>query len=82
MDKRGKGRPRVKKGRRGVFAENLRAARKALGLSQVTAAEALRVSLPTIARWEAGYMRPRGPALAFVEAWIAESLGKDGDHGR
>jgi transcriptional regulator with XRE-family HTH domain len=70
----------VKKGRRGAFAERLRAARRALGLTQEQAAEVLSSSRPSVARWECGVGEPQGPARAFVEAWIAEALGKGGDH--
>lgn len=71
----------MKKGRRGAFAERLRAARLALGLSQEEAATALHSSRPSVARWECGYAEPRGPARAFVEAWIAEALRKGDRHG-
>ena len=28
-------------------------------------------------RWETGSARPRGPALRFVQLWIAEMLGEE-----
>jgi len=68
-----RGRPRVKKGRRGAFAARFRAARIRRGLTQQQTADALGVHIVSVARYETGVMVPRGPGLRFVEAWIAEA---------
>ena len=67
-------RPRSRPGPRGSFANQLRAARDALGLTQEAAADALSIARTTIARWETGSMTPRGLARRFVDAWIARAL--------
>jgi DNA-binding transcriptional regulator YiaG len=76
MTKRGRGRPRTKSGARKGFALRFHRARKARGLSQVQAAEALGVALSTVARWEVGFTEPEGLARRYVEGWI-----KGGSHG-
>jgi len=73
-------RPRSRPGPRGKFADRLRLARERLGLTQEVAAERLSVSRVTLARWETGEMKPEGPALKYVEAWIARALGEK-SHG-
>jgi transcriptional regulator with XRE-family HTH domain len=60
-----------------VLAERLRQARGALRLSQEKAASAIGVSRVTLARWETGSHRPRGPAVRFVELWISRALGEE-----
>jgi DNA-binding transcriptional regulator YiaG len=60
-----------------VLAERLRQAREALRLSQEKAASAIGVSRVTLARWETGSHRPRGPAVRFVELWISRALGEE-----
>ena len=71
------GRPRSRSGRRGLLAERLRRARGALQLSQETAAATIGMSQVTLARWETGSHRPRGPAVRFVELWISRALGEE-----
>lgn len=46
-------------------------------MNQEGAAEAIGVSRVTLARWETGSHRPRGPAVRFVEIWIARALGEE-----
>jgi DNA-binding transcriptional regulator YiaG len=70
-------RPRSRRGPRGKFAERLREARAALGITQAEAARALSVSALSVARWETGSQHPRGPALRFVELWIARALREE-----
>lgn len=65
-----RGRPRKRRGPRGRFAHALRAARAARELTQEQAARALGVDRATLAKWETGSQRPRGPVLHWVEAWI------------
>jgi DNA-binding transcriptional regulator YiaG len=72
-----RGRPRSRPGRRGALAERIRQARTARSLNQDRAAEAIGVSRVTLARWETGSHRPRGPALRFVELWVAAALGEE-----
>lgn len=60
-----------------MLAERLRQAREALRLSQEKAASAIGVSRVTLARWETGSHRPRGPAVRFVELWISRALGEE-----
>ena len=72
----------MKKGPRGAFADRLRAARRALGVTQEQTAEALHSSRTSIARWECGTGAPQGPARVFVEAWIVEALRRGGHHGK
>lgn len=69
-------RPRSRSGRRGVFAERLRKARAARGLTQAQTSEELEVTRPTLALWETGGARPVGPALLYVELWIRAALGE------
>ena len=71
------GRPRERKGRRGKLADELREARRLAGISQDTAALQLGVARVTIARWETGAFRPRGPALRFVQLWTAAIRGEE-----
>ena len=71
------GRPRSRPGRRGRLADLLRRARTALGLTQEKAAGSLGVARVTLARWETGSHRPRGPAAKFVEVWAAHALGEE-----
>ena len=69
------GRPRTKRGPRGIVAEALRAARAARGFSQARAAAELGLAQPTFARWESGSRRPSGLALRYLlEVWIPRSL--------
>ena len=72
--KRPPGRPRERRGRRGAFAESLRDARRALGLTQHELAAELCVSHVTVAYWETGSRPPGRFARAFVERWIEEAL--------
>lgn len=74
-------RPRSRRGPRGAFADRLRLARTRLGLTQTEAAELLRVDRVTVARWETGSHKPTGPALLYVESWIARALGEGDHHG-
>lgn len=58
---------------------DLKAARKALGLSQAGLAEALRLGpngQRTIRRWEAGDIPVTGPASVAIEAMIREANAK------
>ena len=65
------GRPRTKRGPRGKFAEDLRAARWARGMSQAQAAADLGILQPVFARWESGARKPSGLALRYMtEVWI------------
>jgi DNA-binding XRE family transcriptional regulator len=68
-------RPRIRRGPRGSFADRLRAARAASGLSQEGAAEAIGVHRVTIASWETGERRPVGVVARVVEAWIKSAKG-------
>ena len=70
-------RPRRRAGRRGILAERLRRARSQTEMTQEEAAAAIGVSRVTVARWETGTFRPRGPARRFVELWIASALGEE-----
>ena len=56
-----------------TFAERLRAARDARGLTQGQAAADLGCHRVTLAKWETGAHRPNGVALRAVERWIEES---------
>ncbi len=76
MKERGRGRPRTRSGARKGFALRFYRARKARGLSQVEAAEALGVALSTVARWETGFTEPGGLARRYVEGWMKG--GSDG----
>lgn len=69
-------RPRTKQGPRGEFADRLRAARTARGLTQEAAAQELAVTRPTLALWETGGGTPVGPALLYVDLWIRAALGE------
>ena len=82
MDPRG--RPRRRPGRRGRFAERLRAARHHLEATQERTAKAIGVSRVTLARWETGSHRPSGLARRYVELWIEAALaeGQEVLHGR
>ena len=60
-----------------MLADRLRRARAALRVSQETAATAIGVSRVTLARWETGSHRPRGPAVRFVELWVSRALGEE-----
>ena len=71
------GRPRSRLGRRGTLGERLRQARNAMKVTQAKAAEAIGVSHVTVARWETGSHRPRGPAARYVGMWIAAALGEE-----
>ena len=70
------GRPRERRGRRGAFADSLREARRALGLTQHELAAELGVHHITIAFWETGSQRPGRFARAFVERWLEEAQSK------
>ncbi len=74
------GRPRIRRGRRGTFAEGLRRARATLRLTQAEAARRLRVPWITLARWETGAVKPHPRTRVRVEAWIREATkgGNDG----
>ena len=48
-----------------------------MGLSQEKAATQLGVTRVTLARWETGAFRPRGPALRFVQLWTAAIRGEE-----
>lgn len=52
-----------------MLAESLRAARIARGLSQEEAAKELEVHRTTLALWETGAARPRGPSKRYIEHW-------------
>lgn len=69
-------RPRSRRGPRGKFADRLRLARTARGLTQVAASQELSVTRQTLATWESGGARPVGPALRFVELWIQAALAE------
>ena len=69
-------RPRERKGPRGKFANRLRAARAARGLTQERAALELRVTRPTLALYETGGGRPEGPARMYFDLWICAALGE------
>ena len=69
-------RPRSRPGRRGLFAERLRSARRARGLTQEQASVEIGVSRTTLALWETGDGRPVGPALRYLEIWIQAAHGE------
>lgn len=68
------GRPRERVGRRGVVAEQLRAARAARSMSQEETARELDVNRVTLSLWETGASRPRGPARKYVELWCQQAI--------
>ena len=49
-------------------------ARTRRGLTQAGAAQALGVSLPTVARWETAVSEPRGLVRRHVDAWIRKAM--------
>ena len=64
------------------MAEQLRAARKALGLTQAEAARELGVATATLGRWEAGLKIPGRLAQLDMAAWLRRAPrkkeGRDG----
>lgn len=57
----------------GMDAEELRDALDELGLTQVEAAERLRVSGRTVRYWVAGEREIPGPAEALIECWLRKA---------
>ncbi|MFT7464308.1 MAG: transcriptional regulator with XRE-family HTH domain [Pseudohongiellaceae bacterium] len=66
-----RGRPRRRPGRRGTLGEGLRAARAHRGMTQHDVARELGLHPVSVARYETGSSKPTGPALAYIELWIA-----------
>lgn len=75
----GMGRPRLRRGPRGPFAEKLRAARASRGMTQAEAAADLGVERVTLSRWESGTHVPVGIIRRAAEDWIAKSNEGDRD---
>lgn len=69
-------RPRTRRGRRGIVAERLRAARAARGLTQSEAARELGIPVPNLAKYETGSMRPSALAALALEWWCQAALGE------
>lgn len=65
----------------GKFADRVRAAREARGMTQEQASASIGVHRVTLAKWETGAQAPTGLIAKIAEAWIAASARKGGRRG-